>query len=138
MSDPISAAPPPPPPQPSNAPDAVRPVPPRARPFPIFPYFLATLLAISVLLAGLAMLFWMPDKTDAGTVSEVRLSAKPGIDFSKIEDVLDTPDYFLEVTTDLGSVRSARHEDTPIGNGLTFKLPVPLRLDDLREIKVWD
>src|SRR5688500_15631278 len=128
----------PPPPPPSNAPDPIQPSAPPARSFPIFPYFLSTLLSLCVLGAGLAMLYWMPDRTDPGTVTEVRLTGGQGIDIPKLEDVLDTPDYFVEVVTELGSIRSEKFNDTPLGNGLSFKLPVPVGLADIREIKVWD
>lgn len=126
------------PPPSSNSPDPLRPLAPAARPFPIFPYFLSTLLSLCVLGAGLAMLFWMPDKTDLGTVTEVRLTASQGIDIPKLEDVLDTPDYFVEIITELGAIRSETFDDTPLGNGLSFKLPAPVRLADIREVKVWD
>lgn len=109
-----------------------------ARPFPFFAYALLALLAACVTASGLALLYWLPAPTDLGTVTGVRLTAKPGIDLSKIEDVLDTPDYYLELRSELGSIRTPTKADTPVGSGLTFQLPVPVRLADVREVIVWD
>jgi hypothetical protein len=108
-----------------------------AQGFPWFPYVLLALLSACVLLCGLALTYWR-DVPDVGTVTEIRITAKPGIDLSKIEEILDTPDYYLEVLTEPGSVKTETFGDTRVGNGLTFKLPVPLRVADVTEVKVWD
>jgi hypothetical protein len=86
-------------------------------------------------------LYWLPQTQELGTVRQVRITAKPGIDLSKIEDVLDTPDYYVEVLTHEGkpgSMRTKTEEDKPVGSGLTFDLPVPVRLADIKEVRVWD
>jgi hypothetical protein len=112
--------------------------PPRARGFPWFAYALVALLGLAVAGAGLALMFWYSPPPDLGTVTEVRITLKPGIDLSKVEDVIDTPDYYLEVWTPQGNLRTEVFKDIRVGNGLTFKLPVPLRLADVTEVKVWD
>ena len=112
--------------------------PPRARSFPWFAYALVALLGLAVAGAGLALIFWYSPPPDLGTVNEVRITLKPGIDLSKVEDVLDTPDYYLELWTAQGHLRTETFKDIRVGNGLTFKLPVPVRLADVTELKVWD
>ena len=112
--------------------------PPRARGFPWFAYALVAFLGLAVAGAGFALMLWYSPPVDLGTVTEVRITLKPGIDLSKVKDVLDTPDYFLEVWTAQGHLRTQTSKDTPVGNGLTFKLPVPVRLVDVTEVKVWD
>jgi hypothetical protein len=111
--------------------------PPTARPFPWFPYVLLALLSACVTLAGLSLMYWR-DEPEQGTVTEIRITGKPGIDLKKIEEVLDTPDYFIEVLTKGGSVKTETFEDTPVGGGKEFKLPVPVRVADVTEVKVWD
>ena len=120
----------------SAAPD-VHPGPPAAQGFPWFAYVLLGLLSMFTVLAGLALTYWR-DVPDAGTVEEIRLTGKAGIDLKKIEEVLDTPDYFIEVLTEQGSVKTETFGDTPIGGGKAFKLPVPIRVSDVVEVKVWD
>lgn len=111
---------------------------PRARAFPWFDALLTVLLGACVTLAGLAMLFWYAAPIDTGTVSQVRIAAKQGIDLSKIEEIIDTPDYFVEIWSGEGMIRSATKKDTRVGNGLNFDMPVPIRLADVTEVKVWD
>ena len=108
-----------------------------AQGFPWFPYVLLGLLSAFTVLAGLTLTYWR-DAPELGTVTEIRITGKPGIDLSKIEEILDTPDYFLEVRTEQGSVTTKTFEDTRVGNGQTFALPVPRRVNDVVEVKVWD
>ena len=112
--------------------------PPPAAPFPWFAYILLALVCACVVAAGLALIFWSPGADDPGTVSEVRIAAKPGIDLRKIEEVLDTPDYYLELLADQGAIRTRTFKDTRVGSGLTFKLPVPVPLSAVKELKIWD
>lgn len=105
--------------------------------FPWFAYGMLGVLSAVVLLCGLALTYWR-DVPEQGTVTEIRITGKPGIDLSKIEEILDTPDYYLEVLTEPGSVKTETFGDTRVGNGLTFALPVPLRVMDITEVKVWD
>ncbi|HEV8606993.1 MAG TPA: hypothetical protein VGQ99_16750 [Tepidisphaeraceae bacterium] len=112
--------------------------PPPAAPFPFFAYILLALVCACVVAAGLALIFWSPDAQDAGTVREVRITAKNSIDPQKFEEVLDTPDYYLELLTDQGSIRTRTFKDTRVGSGLTFKLPVPVPLAAVKELKIWD
>ena len=114
------------------------PPPPPARPFPWFAYILLALVSACVVAAGIALLFWLPGAEDPGTVSEIRITAKPGIDLRKIEEVLDTPDYYLELLAEQGSIRTKTFKDTRVGSGLTFKLPVPVPLSAIKELRIWD
>jgi hypothetical protein len=114
------------------------PTPPLAAPFPLFPYLLLALVSACVLAAGLVLAFWMPQRDDPGTVNEVRISAKGDIDMQKFEEVLDTPDYYLELVTDQGALRTKTFKDTRLGNGLTYKLPVPVPLSAVKELRVYD
>lgn len=111
---------------------------PPAAPFPWFAYLLLAIVSACVVAAGLALLFMMPQKDDPGTVSEVRIIAKGDIDMQKFEEVLDTPDYYLELLTDQGSIKTKAFKDTRLGNGLTYKLPVPVPMSAVKELKVWD
>jgi len=113
------------------------PPPPSAIHFPLFPYLLLVLLSASVLTSGL-LIFYLPDSADPGTVNEIRITAKPGIDLRKLEEVFDIPDYYLELLTDQGAIRTKTFKDTRVGNGLTFKLPVPVPLSAVKELKIWD
>jgi len=114
------------------------PAPPPAAPFPWFAYILLALVSACVAAAGLALVFWSPGGEDPGTVSEIRIAAKPGIDLRKLEEVLDTPDYYLELLTEQGAIRTRTFKDTRVGSGLTFKLPVPVPLSAVTELKIWD
>jgi len=134
-------APIPPTTQPPAAPPPhpVTPSLPTARPFPWIPYTLLALLSAAVIATGLYLRYWLrPAPPDPGTVTEIRLAPKAGLDLRQIEDVLGAPSYYLEIRTDPGSVRTPTIKSTRIGNGLTFKLPVPIRLLDIKEVKVWD
>src|SRR5688572_28036549 len=121
MTDATTSSPAPPPPAPA-------PTPPPAAPFPWFPYLLLALVSACVLAAGLMLAFWMNKLDDPGTVSDIRITARNTIDPQKFEEVLDTPDYFLVLLTDQGSIRTKPFDDTRVGSGLTFKLPVPVPL----------
>ena len=112
--------------------------PPPAAPFPWFAYILLALVSTCVIAAGLALLFWSPGADDPGTVSEIRITAKPGIDFTKLQEVFSTPDYYLELLTDQGAIRTRTFKNTRLGAGLTFKLPVPVPLSAVKELKIWD
>ncbi len=112
--------------------------PPPATPFPWFAYILLALVSACVAAAGLALLFWSPGVEDAGTVREIRITAKPGIDLRKLEEVISTPDYYLELLTDQGSIRTRTFKNTRVGSGLTFKLPVPVPLSAVKELTIWD
>ena len=112
---------------------------PVARPFPWFPYTLLFLLSAGVTATGVYLMYFLrPTPIDPGTVHEIRLSGKQGLDLRALEDAFGVPSYYLEIRTDLGNIRTATAKSTRVGNGLTFKMPVPLRLLDIREVKVWD
>jgi hypothetical protein len=113
------------------------PITPAAAPFPFFAYLLLAIVCACVVACGLALL-WMRDIADAGTVTSIRITAKGDVDMQKFEEVLDTPDYYLEVLTDQGSIRTKAFKDTRLGNGLTYKLPVPVPMSSVRELKVFD
>ena len=113
-------------------------IPPPAAPFPWFPYLLLALVSACVLVAGLLLAFWMHERADSGTVNEIRISAKGDIDMQKFEEVLDVPDYYLELSTEQGSIRTKTFKDTRVGNGLTWKLPVPVPLSAVKELRVYD
>jgi len=113
-------------------------IPPPAAPFPWFPYLLLALVSACVLLAGLLLAFWMHEHDDPGTVSDIRITAKGDIDMQKFEEVLDVPDYYIELSTDQGAIRTKTFKDTRVGNGLTWKLPVPVPLAAVKELRVFD
>jgi hypothetical protein len=111
--------------------------PPRAKSFPWFAYTLLALVGIASAVAG-TLLLNRHDNDNFGTVNEIRITAKPGIDLRKIEEVLDTPDYYIEIATEQGKTQSETYKDTRVGNGLTFHLPIAVRLGDIKEIRLCD
>lgn len=111
---------------------------PRARSFPWLDCLVLFLLGGAVAAAGIALRFYPSEPPEGGVVRQIRITAKPGIDLSKLEEVFDTPDYYIVVRTEPGTVRTPTFADTRIGNGLTFQLPVPLRMQDILEVKVFD
>src|SRR5438105_4056536 len=110
------------------------PAPPPAAPFPWFAYILLALVCACVVAAGLALIFWSRGAEDPGTVSEVRITGKSGIDLRKLDEVFTTPDYYLELLTEQGSIRTRTFKNTRLGTGLTFKLPVPVPLSAVTEL----
>ena len=126
MSDTSTVAAPPPP------------APPPAAPFPWFAYILLALVSACVVAAGLALIFWSPGADDPGTVNEVRITGKSGIDLRKLDEVFTTPDYYLELLTEQGAIRTRTFKNTRLGTGLTFKLPVPVPLSAVTELRIWD
>jgi hypothetical protein len=53
--------------------------------------------------------------------------------------IMGSPDYYLTVGTRAGkTITTKGYEDTPIGNGLDFKLPHPLALEDVAHVELMD
>jgi hypothetical protein len=49
-----------------------------------------------------------------------------------------TPDLYLKVTTAGGEIDLPVRKDTPVGNGLTWELPSPQKVQDVQRVDVWD
>jgi hypothetical protein len=111
---------------------------PKARSFPWFPWLLLALAGGGIGYVGWLLLQKPPGPLELGTVREIRITAKPGLDLTKLKENFWTPDYYLEIYTDLGHVQTPTIKSTPVGNGLTFKMPVPLRIADITEIRAKD
>ncbi len=72
-----------------------------------------------------------------GTVSEIFIQRLPGIDI-QIVGLPDAPDYLLELRLSTGdSHRTASKVDTPIGNGILFRVP-EMEIALLDEIALFD
>ena len=71
--------------------------------------------------------------SDAGGVSTIRVT-KHGL----MPDVVDQPDFYIILSTNEGDLQSGAYQDTPIGNGLEWKLPESMRLADLYEVQLVD
>ncbi len=101
-------------------------------------------LGVIFLAAGGAAWWLAAPITDGQLVTAVRIRQNTKITnpsgaaddlMSKLKRFGSQPDYFLRVRTDRATFDTATREDTPIGNGLTFDLPLPLRPDQVREIR---
>lgn len=111
---------------------------PKARSFPWFAWLLVLLMGAGGAGAGYYLLKRPMGAVDLGTVREIRITEKPGLDLTKLKENFFSPDYYLEIYTDLGTVRTKTADSTPVGNGITFAMPVPLRLADITQIKARD
>ncbi|MDP6709024.1 MAG: paraquat-inducible protein A [Alphaproteobacteria bacterium] len=89
--------------------------------------------ALALLVAGLAGAYLSPH----GSVESILVKKAPGVDL-KIISLPDAPDYALEVRFKTGDAyRTETKEDTPIGNGILFEMPL-IALDDIAEISIWE
>ncbi len=88
-------------------------------------------LALFDLATGLALMLTAGE----GRVETIRVTR-----FSMLpESLVGTPDYYVTIeTNDKKSVETEGYSDTPIGNGLDFKLPKPLELADVAHIELMD
>jgi hypothetical protein len=74
-------------------------------------------------------------RASAGQVTTIRVT-KHGL---LPESLVGSPDYYLTVGTRAGkSIITKGYEDTPIGNGLDFKVPQPLALEDVAHVELMD
>ncbi len=98
------------------------------------------------LIPGLALLgaglYAYVNVEDDGTVTEIQLTTKPGLVGQTSEALrlvqLGNPDPYLKVKFTDGEEKTRTFKDTPIGNGLTFKLDKAQRMRQIREVEVWD
>jgi hypothetical protein len=114
--------------------DAVEPAVPMAIPAPrrrSWPWAVLSVLALAATIAGGVMLRGAGD----GTVETIRVTKHSMLP----ESLVGTPDYFVVVTTrDEKTINTKPYDDTPIGNGLDFKLPEPLPLADITHLQLLD
>ena len=103
-------------------------------PTPGRPRWIWPLLSVigAMLVAGLLLLV-IPLKQP---INQATLLKKQELSVS-LWPTLDKPDYYLTIRTNNGrEIPTRYYENTPIGNGLIYRLsPVPLK--DIMEITVW-
>jgi hypothetical protein len=96
-----------------------------------WPYVVLSLLALGAAIAGGLML----RDAGEGTVETIRVTKHSMLP----ESLVGTPDYFVVVTTrDNKTINTEPYDDTPIGNGLDFKLPEPLALANITHLQLLD
>ena len=89
-------------------------------------------LGLAAAFAGLALTL----RAGEGHVATIRVTKHSMLPESL---VMGSPDYYLTVgPRDAKSLTTEGYEDTPIGNGLDFKLPKPLAFADLAHIELMD
>jgi len=122
--------------------------PPQARRFRLLPWW-ALLLAVALGAPGGYLLYTTTPDPLALTVTQVRIAnsvtlANPSATAQEFVEKLKTlgsnPSLYLEavVADQPDPLKTAVRTDTPIGNGLTFDLPRPIPLAELREVRVRD
>jgi hypothetical protein len=97
------------------------------------------------MIPGLAMLgaglYYYNNVEEGGEVTTIKLTTKSGIVGQAAEavaNVQSNPDLYLKVTTSSGAIDFPAQKDTPVGNGLEWKLPKPMPLHALQRVDVFD
>ncbi len=79
---------------------------------------------------------------DDGVVGSVHLTTKSGLVGEAAEAVrliqMSQPDLYIKVFEPNDTFKGKTFSKTPVGNGLTWKLPKELAVRDVREVEVWD
>ncbi len=109
---------------------------PRAR-----PYWRLLFLVPSA--ATLCMgLYYYTHFEQGGVVNAIKLTTKQGLVGQAAEAVsnvsLSSPDLYLKVFYPGREDKLAVKKDTPVGNGLTWDLPVKMGVGNFRRVEVWD
>lgn len=119
----------------ASATTAQRPVS-RSRPYL---WLLWLIPALAMLGTGLYFQYNVPE---GGDVTTIRLTTKSGMVGQAAETVANidpsTPDLYLKVTVPSGEVELPVMKNTPIGNGLEWKLPTTMPLADVQRVDVFD
>jgi hypothetical protein len=96
-----------------------------------WPWAMLSLMALAAAIAGGMLL----RRAGEGTVETIRVTKHSMLP----ESLVGTPDYFVIVTTrDEKTINTEPYDDTPIGNGLDFKLPKPLALAEVAHLQLLD
>ena len=98
-------------------------------------WWLAGLAGLLLLAGGLVTaMYLVPAAEEVAMVRAVRLS-----DAAVLPPILHTTyDLYLELDTPAGPLTTKTEHQAILGNGLTFPLPQPVALRDIRSISVWD
>lgn len=104
------------------------------------PYLRLLLLLPSLAIFGIG-LWKYQDVEPGGTVEAVKLMTKPG-PVGQANEVLrqvtGNYDIYLKVRTIEAHLKTNTMQNTAIGNGLVWPLPRQFKLQDVKEIDVWD
>jgi hypothetical protein len=76
-----------------------------------------------------------------GTVEAVKLVTKPGPVGQASEAlrlVTGTYDLYMKIKTTGGELKTDTYKDRAIGNGLIWQLPRQFKLQDVKQVDVWD
>jgi hypothetical protein len=115
--------------------------PPPAPPARSRPYLRLLMLipALAMLGVGLYFQFNVPE---GGEVNAVELTTKAGMVGQAAEAVANvtptSPDLYLKIFAATGDLTLPTYKDTPVGNGLMWKLPRTFQLGQIQRVEVWD
>jgi hypothetical protein len=125
---------------PQHAPRTLAHVLPR-RPIPRSrPYLRLLLLIPSLAIFGFG-LYTYQNVEPGGTVDAIKLTTKPGPVGQASEAlrlVTGTYDLYLKIKTTDRFMKTDTFKDMAIGNGLVWRLPRQFKLQDVKEVDVWD
>lgn len=94
-------------------------------------------LALAAALVGLGLGLGLALTAPGGEVDRILVEKRPGVDL-KIVSLPDAPDYLIEVRFKDGpTYRTETLTDTPIGNGIVFRVPA-IELDEIAELALLD
>ena len=95
-----------------------------------WPLAILALLALASVIVGVVIL----RRAGAGEVNLIRVTRHSMIP----ESVMGTPDYYLIIhTKDNKTITTKAYDDTPIGNGLEYKIPA-LQLESVVSVELLD
>jgi hypothetical protein len=90
-----------------------------------------SLLALAAVITGVILL----RDAGEGTVETIRVTKHSMLP----ESIVGSPDYFVIIgTRDEKTISTEAYDDTPIGNGLDFKLPEPLQFEQIAHLELMD
>jgi hypothetical protein len=107
----------------------------RARPYLRLLWLIPGLAMLAV---GLHFYYHTPP---GGEVTAIQLTTKTGMVGQAAEAVANVkpnPDLYLKVFTAAGESKLPVYKNTPVGNGLTWKLPKAQQLHEVQRVEVWD
>lgn len=95
-------------------------------------------LLLAMVIGSIGITLWQK-ATPPEVVSGVMVTRVPGAIVGNLFSVNDEKDFCVKFLLHNGdTIKLPTRDNTPIGNGLSWALPVPQPLEDLSEITLWD
>jgi hypothetical protein len=89
-------------------------------------------LFASILTAAGAILIFAAGEGQVATIRATKFGMLP-------EGIVEAPDYFVNAVTKKGKTLTTNgYDDVPIGNGLDFKLPAAVELEEIAHVDLLD